>query len=65
MPRKTITIHSVMPMISRICHTRGRSRYSHCWPNSGLSLAHETPWMERASLMRLPTTTTTSAPSRP
>jgi hypothetical protein len=65
MPRKTITIHSVMPTVSRICHRRGRSRYSHCWPNTGLFLAQETPWIDKASLVRLPTTTTTRAPSSP
>ena len=34
MPRQMIAIHTNMPTISRICHSRGRSRYSHCWENS-------------------------------
>ena len=34
MPRQMIAIHRNNPTISRICHSRGRSRYSHCWENN-------------------------------
>ena len=65
-PRYMMTIQRSIPTISRYIQNRPRSRYSHPWaPKNGRSCPLSSPVVAEASPARLPTTTTTSAPSRP
>ena len=53
------------PTTSRYIQNLPRSRYSHpCAPKKGRSRIDRYPWKLRYSPAMLPTTTTTSAPSR-